>query len=113
MKQVYPTTPFSPINRQIVSGGRSVWWWAAGLGVLTAWLCIRVIGDFSHPLSDGNDTDQFEYVGYFVYKNLSFWPFPHLTLINTQTFYPYGTNQVFLDWGFERDYWYSLCYWFV
>ncbi len=111
MKQAYPPTPFSPINRQTVSGGRSVWFWAVGLGLLTAWLCIRVIGDFSHPLSDGGDTDQFEYVGYFFYKNLSFWPFPHLNLINTQTFYPYGTNQVFLDWGFERDYWYSLCYW--
>lgn len=87
-----------------------MWFWAVGLGILTALLCIRVIGDFSHPLSDGNDTDQFEYVGYFFYRNLLLWPFPHLNLINTQTFYPYGTNQVFLDWGFERDYWYSLCY---
>ena len=110
MNQAYPPTPFPPIHRQIVSGGSSVWLWAVGLGVLTAWLCIRVIGDFSHPLSDGNDTDQFEYVGYFFYKNLSLTPFPHLNLINTQTFYPYGINQVFLDWGFERDYWYSICY---
>ena len=110
MNQVSPPTSFSPINRQTVSGGKSVWFWAVGLGILTAWLCVRVIGDFSHPLSDGNDTDQYEYVGYFFYKNLTLWPFPHLNLINTQTFYPYGTNQVFLDWGFERDYWYSLCY---
>lgn len=80
------------------------------LGSLTALLSYLIIGDFSHPLSDGNDTDQFEYVGYFFARNLRFTPFPHLMLDNTQTFYPYGTNQVFLDWGFERDYWYTICY---
>ncbi|QKZ15757.1 hypothetical protein HU175_14080 [Spirosoma sp. KUDC1026] len=79
------------------------------LAALTAGLAIWVVGKFSHPLSDGNDTDQFEYVGYFFGKNLSFWPFPRLNLINNQTFYPYGTNNVFLDWGFERDYWYTFC----
>ncbi|WP_420148414.1 hypothetical protein [Spirosoma sp.] len=86
------------------------WFGLILLGVLTAALGSWIIGDFSHPLSDGSDTDQFEYVGYFFTKNLSFNPFPHLNLTNTQTFYPYGTNQVFLDWGFERDYWYRLCY---
>jgi hypothetical protein len=85
------------------------WRWLVGLAALTGGLTIWVIGNFSHPLSDGNDTDQFEYVGYFFGKNLSLWPFPHLNLINTQTFYPYGTNNVFLDWGFERDYWYTVC----
>ena len=89
---------------------QSNWFWPILLGLLTAILGCWVVGDFSHPLSDGNDTDQFEYVGYFFTKNLSFNPFPHLNLVNTQTFYPYGTNQVFLDWGFERDYWYRLCY---
>ena len=87
----------------------SNWLWAIALGLLTALLASHVIGDFRYPLSDGNDTDQYEYAGYFLYKNLTLWPFPHLTLVNTQTFYPYGTNQVFLDWGFERDYWYACC----
>jgi hypothetical protein len=81
------------------------------LALLTAVLTSAVVGDFSHPLSDGNDTDQYEYVGYFFAKNISFDPLPHLSLLNNQTFYPYGLNQVFLDWGFERDYWYALCYW--
>ncbi|WP_461140937.1 hypothetical protein [Spirosoma pomorum] len=85
------------------------WRWSVVLALLTSGLAIWVIGDFSHPLSDGNDTDQFEYVGYFFGKNLSLWPFPHLNLVNNQTFYPYGTNSVFLDWGFERDYWYTIC----
>ncbi len=81
-----------------------------GLAILTAVLTSAVVGDFRHPLSDGNDTDQYEYVGYFFAKNISFTPFPHLNLVNNQTFYPYGLNQVFLDWGFERDYWYACCY---
>jgi hypothetical protein len=90
---------------------RSHWLWVVGVGLLTALLGIWVVGDLQHPLSDGTDTDQYEYVGYFFSKNLTLWPFPQLNLVNSQTFYPYGTNQVFLDWGFERDYWYALCYW--
>lgn len=84
--------------------------WYIALVLLTAGLGCLAVGNFTLPLSDGNDTDQYEYVGYFFWKNCSFWPFPQLNLTNTQTFYPYGTNQVFLDWGFERDYWYSSWY---
>ncbi|WP_461097983.1 hypothetical protein [Spirosoma luteolum] len=88
------------------------WRWGAVLLVagLVAALAIPLIGDFRHPLSDGTDTDQYEYVGYVFGKNLHLWPWPQLTLHNNQTFYPYGLTQVFLDWGFERDYWYALCY---
>ena len=86
------------------------WFWTVTLAVFTATLTVGIVGDFQHPLSDGNDTDQYEYVGYFFGKNLSLWPFPHLNLLNNQTFYPYGLNQVFLPWGFERDYWYGGCY---
>ncbi|GAB3545906.1 hypothetical protein [Spirosoma fluminis] len=89
---------------------RSNWLWVIGLCILSAVLSSWFIGDFRHPLSDGKDTDVYEYVGYFFGKNLSFFPVPHLNLINNQTFFPYGTNQVFLDWGFERDYWYAACY---
>lgn len=110
MNRVYPPASihFSPK----ISGSSigSSWLWALALGLLTACLTGWVVGDFTHPLSDGNDTDQYEYVGYFFNKNISHWPFPQLALVNTQTFYPYGTNQVFLDWGFERDYWYAFCY---
>lgn len=86
-------------------------YWLAGLGVLTATLGIWIVGNFSGPMSDGGDTDQYEYVGYFFAKNLTLWPWPQLTLTSNQSFYPYGLNQVFLDWGFERDYWYAFCYW--
>lgn len=103
-------TQLSSLNQPFTAGNRTGWYWGVGIGLLTVLLGSWVVGDFRHPLSDGNDTDQFEYVGYFFGKNLSLWPLPHLTLLNNQTFYPYGTNQVFLDWGFERDYWYALCY---
>ncbi len=79
------------------------------VGSLASW----VVGDFSGPLSDGGDTDFYEYVGYFFAHNLSLWPFPHLDLIHNQTFYPYGTNHTLLDWGWERDYWYGACYWLI
>ncbi len=84
--------------------------WAIVLTFLTAFLGVWIVGNFSGPLSDGGDTDHFEYAGYFFAKNISLWPWPHLSLNHNQVFYPYGLNQVFLDWGFERDYWYALCY---
>ncbi|MCX6216013.1 hypothetical protein [Spirosoma sp.] len=110
MHPVQPPVNLSNKNLFNPPFGLNTWLWATLLGLLTALLGSWVVGDFQHPLSDGNDTDQFEYVGYFFNKNLSLWPFPNLNLINTQTFYPYGTNQVFLDWGFERDYWYACLY---
>ena len=110
MNQARPPAVAPNTNQMPFLSDRANWFWVVGLGLLTAVLGVWVVQDFSHPLSDGSDTDQYEYVGYFFAKNLSFNPFPHLDLINTQTFYPYGTNQVFLDWGFERDYWYRFCY---
>ena len=104
--------PPLPITHPPIQSARNMpnWFWTVVLALLTGGLTVGIVGDFQHPLSDGNDTDQYEYVGYFFSKNLSLWPFPHLNLLNNQTFYPYGLNQVFLDWGFERDYWYAVCY---
>lgn len=106
-----PQPYFTPVNQTgSFTTKRPTWLWALVLGLLTAALGAWVVGDFSRPLSDGNDTDQYEYVSYFFTKNLSLGFWPHLNLDNNQSFYPYGLNQVFLDWGFERDYWYALCY---
>ncbi|GAB2540950.1 hypothetical protein [Spirosoma aerophilum] len=98
------------INTPATNPSRYNWICAVLLALLVALLAIYVVKDFSHPLSDGNDTDHFEFDGYLLNKTISFWPWPHLHLLNNQSFYPYGINQVFMDWGFERDYWYSLCY---
>lgn len=85
--------------------------WLIILTITVLGLIVYAVGDFRFPLSDGDDTDQYEYAGYYFFKNISFGLIPHLNLDNDQTFYPYGTLQVFLPWGFERDYWYAFCYW--
>lgn len=84
--------------------------WFILVGLVTALLGGWVVGDFDQPLSTGHDADQFEYAGYYLFQHLSWLPLPHLNLFNDDVFYPYGTWQVFLDWGLERDYWYAGCY---
>lgn len=69
-----------------------------------------VIQNFSTPLVGGGDIDSWEYTGFYFLKNLSFSPLPHLSFINDQTFYPYGTNAVFQSWSIERDSYYALMY---
>lgn len=67
-----------------------------------------VIKDFSDPLAGSGDTTQWEYIGFFVERNLHFTPLPKLDFINNQVFYPYGTNSVFQTWGLERDFFFSI-----
>jgi len=69
-----------------------------------------VIKDFSHPLAGYEDTEYWEYTGFYFSQNLSLLPFTHLDLINNQAFYPYGTNGVFQPWSIERDILYAIFY---
>ncbi|MEZ0538774.1 hypothetical protein [Fibrella arboris] len=78
------------------------------LGIVVVALGIGIIQDFSGPLLDGDDTDQYAYTCYYFASNLSLWPVPWLDLHTNQTLYPYGTHHVFLPWGFERDFFYAL-----
>lgn len=71
---------------------------------------LLVVKNLSSPLAGGGDTDYWEYPGFFLAKNISFTPFPHLNLINNQAFYPYGTNNVFQPWSIERDLSYAILY---
>lgn len=66
------------------------------------------IKNFTQPLAGGSDIDIWEYIGFYLTKNLSFSPFPILNIDNTQVFYPYGTNSVFQPWAFERDIFYAI-----
>lgn len=68
------------------------------------------IQNFSVPLSGGGDVDEWEYVGYYFSQHISFIPFPSLEFNNNQTFYPFGTTQVFSDWSLESNYWYAFFY---
>lgn len=80
-----------------------------------------VVKNFSVPLTGlagiGPDeiinhdyVDVWEYIGFYVAKNLSFAPFPQLDLVNNQISYPYGTNSAFQSWGLERDIFYTTFY---
>lgn len=66
------------------------------------------IKDFTQPLAGGSDIDIWEYIGFYLTKNLSFSPLPILNLHNNQVFYPYGTNSVFQPWALERDIFYAI-----
>ena len=68
------------------------------------------IKNFTYPLTGGGDTDEWEYVGYFLATNLKFDIFPHLELFQNQTFYPFGTTQAFSDWSLESNYWFAFFY---
>ncbi|MDM9384506.1 hypothetical protein QUB80_27960 [Chlorogloeopsis sp. ULAP01] len=77
---------------------------------LTFCFSILVIKDFANSLIGPGDIDLWEYQGFYLFKNLSFLPFPHLNLVNNQAFYPYGTNNVFQPWSFEREIFYAILY---
>ncbi|WP_341528682.1 hypothetical protein [Nostoc sp. UHCC 0302] len=59
-------------------------------------------------MAGGSDVDIWEYIGFYVNKNLSFSPLPKLNLNNNQVLYPYGTNSVFQPWALERDILYAI-----
>lgn len=66
------------------------------------------INNLTEPLAGGSDIDIWEYIGFYLNKNLSFYPLPQLNLNNNQVFYPYGTNSVFQPWALERDIFYAI-----
>lgn len=76
------------------------------LVVLTLSLVIYtaiVVRDFSGPIGDHVESFLYEYLSYYVSKNLTFTPLPHLGLVNDQTFFPFGTNQALQSFCVERD----------
>jgi hypothetical protein len=88
--------------------------------IFLAFSCL-VIKDFSQPLigyfgvgpgflTNRDHVDFMEYPGFYLAKNLSFQPLPHLVLDSNQAFYPYGVNAVFQPWVLERDYFYAIFY---
>ncbi len=68
------------------------------------------VRNFTFPLSGGGDVDEWEYVGYYLAENIHFNPFPNISLNHNNTFYPYGTTQVFSDWSLESNYWFAFFY---
>ncbi len=62
-----------------------------------------VVRDFSGPIGDHVESFLYEYLSYYVSKNLTFTPLPHLGLTNDQVFYPFGTTQALQSFCVERD----------
>jgi hypothetical protein len=67
-----------------------------------------VIRDFSGPIGDHVESFLYEYLSYYVSKNLTFGPLPHLGLNNDQAFYPFGTNVALQSFCVERDLLFTL-----
>jgi hypothetical protein len=62
------------------------------------------------PLAGTGDVPIWEFLGFYLWKNVSFRPLPHLDLVNDQAFFPYGVDNVFQPWGLERDGFFALCF---
>lgn len=77
---------------------------AASLAVYAA----IVIRNFKGPIGDHVESFLYEYLSYYVSKNLTFTPLPHLGLENDQVFYPFGTNQALQSFCVERDLLFTL-----
>lgn len=67
-----------------------------------------VIRNFRGPIGDHVESFLYEYLSYYVSKNLTFTPLPHLDLDNDQVFYPFGTSQGLQSFCVERDLLFSL-----
>jgi hypothetical protein len=73
-------------------------------GAFGALVFSRLAGNrLSGPLAGADDVSIWEYLGYYVSRNLRFRPFPQLDLTTDQAFFPYGVNSVFQPWSPERD----------
>ncbi len=64
---------------------------------------VVVLPDLRHPILGAGDINLWGYQGYYVANNFHLLPVPHLDLVNDQTLYPIGTNQVFQPWAVERE----------
>ena len=83
-------------------------WAIAGIAVALAAYVGIVVRDFSGPIGDHVESFLYEYLSYYVSKNLSFTPLPHLNLENDQAFYPFGTNVALQSFCVERDLLFTL-----
>ena len=68
-----------------------------------------VIQSFHGPIFAGTDANIHTYQGYYILRYLHFVPWPKLDLSNDALFYPYGNDQVFQSWVFERDLFSAFC----
>lgn len=49
------------------------------------------------------DLGMSRFATFYFSENVDRFPIPRLDLTTDASFYPYGVNHAFLQWGFERD----------
>lgn len=66
------------------------------LVLLSAFLALYVVRDFSGPMILPLDAGQYAFTSYYFSQNISWLPIPHLNLDTPWTGYPYGLDHAFL-----------------
>lgn len=82
--------------------------WSLALVPLLALVALLVVKRLHGPLVDAEDTNQYEFCGFYLGEHLRWAPLPTMTFDVDEVFYPYGTNAVFQPWVLERDLLYVL-----
>ncbi len=82
--------------------------WGLALIPIVVVVALLVVKRLHGPLVDAEDTNQYEFCGFYVGEHLRWSPLPSMTFDVDEVFYPYGTNAVFQPWVLERDLLYAL-----
>jgi hypothetical protein len=82
---------------------RAIRLWCIALVPILVIVALLVVKRLHGPLVDAEDTNQYEYCGFYLGEHLHWSPLPWMELHTTDVFYPYGTNAVFQPWVLERD----------
>lgn len=77
--------------------------WAVALVPIVAVVALLVVKKLHGPLIDAEDTNQYEFCGFYLGEHLHWTPLPTMSFMVDDVFYPYGTNAVFQPWVLERD----------
>jgi hypothetical protein len=82
--------------------------WGLALVPLVVVVALVVVKQLHGPLVDAEDTNQYEFCGFYLGEHLRFSPLPTIELHVDEVFYPYGVNAVFQPWVLERDLLYAV-----
>lgn len=66
------------------------------------------IPTLEHPIWQPGDWGSFPFASFLFEKTVSWFPVPHFAPSTDWYFYPYGTDSLYLNWGFERDLFFNM-----
>ena len=91
-----------------MSRSRALVLWGLALVPILVVVALLVVKQLHGPLVDAEDTNQYEFCGFYVGEHLRWSPLPSMAFDVDEVFYPYGTSAVFQPWVLERDLLYAL-----